>query len=239
MKHIMKDPLPTSQTVLNALALGLDLEHRTIYVNGGIEANLAYRFISGFKWLDRSSGPIHVIINSPGGSVDDGLAMYDCMRTANNPIICEGMGVIASAAVPLLLAGTVRFLNPETRVMVHNMSYEIDGTIGTPIMLSLGKETERGNKRYHEIIAERTRHSIKDIEKWCQEETFFSSQEAIKYGFADKILDVRPMPKDFDEGMREVRELIGDGFVLDTNSTEAKKTRKKRKPKAKAKKGKK
>jgi len=204
------DPILLTQTALNGLALGFDVEHRTLYLNGAIDQNSAYRFLAGFKFLDRQKGAIHIVINSPGGDLDDGFAIYDCMRTANNPIITEGVGSIASAAVPIFLAGTVRLLNPEARVMVHNVSYEIEGTVSTPVALSIGKETERSNHRYHEIIATRTGRSVRDVERWCQDETFFSAVEAVKAGFADKVLETRPFPKNFEEGMDEVRAVWGN-----------------------------
>jgi len=222
------EPIVLTQMALNGLALGFDVEQRTIYLNGPIDTNGTYRFVSGFKFLDRQKGAIHIVVNSPGGSLDDGLGIYDCIRTANNPTVCEGIGSIASAAVPVFLAGTVRFLNPETRIMVHNLSYEIDGSVGTPVMLSLGKETERSNKRYHEIIASRTGRSIRDVERWCQEETYFTATECVVNGFADKILDVRPFPKNFDEGMAEVQSVWGRNHFTTVEPAKKKKTAKKK-----------
>jgi ATP-dependent Clp protease protease subunit len=196
--------LTMSQSNLNALALGYDFEHRAIYLFGPIDKMSAYRFIAGFKWLDRTPGPIHILLSSEGGDVDAGFSIFECLRTANNPTIIEGLGVIASAAVPILLAGTVRFLNPETKVMVHNMSWEIEGGVSTPVIHSLSSMSEEINKRYHEIMAERTGKSIKDIEKWCEEETCFNCADAISLGFADKVLDQRAFPRNFDDGMAEV-----------------------------------
>lgn len=193
-----------SQANLNALALGYDFEHRAIYLFGPIDKMAAYRFIAGFKWIDRTPGPIHILLNSEGGDTDAGMALYECLRTANNPTVIEGMGIIASAAVPVLLAGTVRFLNPETKVMIHNVSYDIDGSVGTPVIHSLSKEADAINKRYTEIVAERTGKSFADVSKWLQEETYFTCSEAIKHGFADKILDQRAFPKNYNDAMEEV-----------------------------------
>lgn len=200
-----QEALAISQAALNALALGYDFEHRAIYLFGPIDKMAAYRFIAGFKWMDRTEGPIHILLSSEGGDSDAGLAIYECLRTANNPTLIEGMGTIASAAVPILLAGTVRFLNPETSIMVHNLSYEIDGLVSTPVVHSLSRDAENMNKRYHEIIAERTGKSIKDVEKWCQDETTFTSAEALKQGFCDKVLDQRALPRTFDDGIAEIQ----------------------------------
>jgi ATP-dependent Clp protease protease subunit len=196
--------LVISQAALNALSLGYDFEHRAIYLFGPIDKMTAYRFIAGFKWLDRTPGPIHILLNSEGGDAEGGMAIYECLRTANNPTMIEAMGIVASAAVPILVAGTVRFLNPETKVMIHEVTWYGDGAFSTPVIHSLSKETEKMNRRYHEILAERTGKSVKDIEKWCADETYMDCAEAIKFGFADKVLDQRAYPKSFEAGMAEV-----------------------------------
>lgn len=201
----MQQNLAISQAALNSLALGYDFEHRAIFLFGPIDKMAAYRFIAGFKFMDRYEGPIHVLLSSEGGDTEAGFAIYECLRTANNPVVIEAMGIVASAAVPILLAGTVRFLNPETSVMVHNMSYEIEGMVSTPVVHSLSRDAEKINQRYHEIISGRTGKAMKDVKKWCDEETTFSCADAIKHGFADKVLDQRALPRSFEDGMAEVR----------------------------------
>jgi ATP-dependent Clp protease protease subunit len=223
--------LTMSQANLNALSLGYDFEHRAIYLFGPIDKMAAYRFIAGFKWMDRTPGPIHILLNSEGGDTDAGFALFECLRTANNPTIIEGMGIIASAAVPILLAGTVRFLNPETKVMVHNMSWGIDGDISTPVIHSLSKMSEDINKRYHEIISERTGKSMADVAKWCDNETCFNCSDAIKLGFADKVLDQRAFPKSFTDAMEEV-----NGKPAEVISVDGEEAPKAKKPRKKAKK---
>lgn len=198
------EALSMSQANLNALALGYDFQHRAIYLFGPIDKMAAYRFIAGFKWMDRTPGPIHVLLNSEGGDTDAGFALYECLRTANNPTVIEAMGIVASAAVPIFLAGTARFLNPETKVMVHNMSWGIVGDVSTPVIHSLSKMSEDINKRYHEIIAERTGKSITDVAKWCDDETCFNTSDAIRLGFADKVLNQRALPKSFEAAMEEI-----------------------------------
>jgi ATP-dependent Clp endopeptidase proteolytic subunit ClpP len=210
----MKNPKPSVDTdvpggaMMSALMTGCDVEARMLFLAGGIDESTAYRFVFAMKMLDKTPGPIHVILDSPGGSIWDGMAIYDAIRTSRNPVVIEAMGIIASAAVPLLLAGTVRFIAPNSRLMVHNGSWEL-GRCTTPELMSSAKEMEASNKRYHEIIATRTGRSIKDVEAWCREETWFSADEAIKNGFADRVLDTRPIPATFDIGVDEVRAALG------------------------------
>lgn len=206
MAHEKHEAAVISQVNMNALQLGYDFEHRALYLFGPLDSVAAYRFIAGFKWLDRTQGPIHIMLCSPGGEDSAGVAIFETIRTANNPTVIEGMGMIASAAVPALLAGTVRFLNPDTRVMIHDSSYEVDGNITTPIVTALSKDAEATNKWYHNLIAERTGAKLREVERWCAEETAFDAKEAVKLGFADKVLDVRPWPKSYEEGLAEIQQ---------------------------------
>lgn len=225
----MEEQLIDSQTLLNQLSLGCDMANRAVYLIGEINQMSAYRFISAFKTLDRDPGPITIHLLSEGGNVESGFAIYDTIRTANNPTMIEVMGMAASAAVPILLACTIRWLNPEAKIMIHEMSYEIDGTVGSTIVSALAKEADLVNKRYREIIAGRTGKSMKDVERWCKEETTFSAEEAIKLGFADKLVEVREFPKSFDDGLSEVKAaaLRGGGVMV----SEAKKRKKRGKAK--------
>jgi len=208
MTHRKQIAAVVSQVNINALQLGYDFENRALYLFGEIDAMTAYRFISGFKWLDRTPGPIHVLLSSQGGSTDPGIAIYETLRTANNPIIVEGIGIVASAAVPVLLAGSVRFLNPHTRVMVHNISFNVDGTLSTSDATTISKDAEHFNEWYHTLIAERTGARAKDIDKWCDSETSFAAEEAVKLGFADKVLEPKPFPASYAEALKEIQSYI-------------------------------
>lgn len=217
-----------SQALMNSLALGCDIEHRAIYLFGEIDQVSAYRFIATFKWLDRTEGPIHILLNSPGGEAENGMAIYECFCTASNATVIEAMGQVASAAVPVLLAGTARFANPETTVMIHSLSYEIEGMVSTPVVHALSRDADALNKRYYEIIAERTGKSIKDVEKWCHEETCFSAADALKHGFIDRVLDQRALPKSFEDAIAEVNGTKEPGTDKFEEKPEPKKARKKK-----------
>jgi ATP-dependent protease ClpP protease subunit len=208
MTHRKQIAAVVSQVNLNSMQLGYDFENRALFLFGEIDASTAYRFIAGFKWLDRTPGPIHVLLSSAGGGTDSGIAIYETIRTANNPTIVEGLGIVASAAVPVLLAGTVRFLNPSTRVMIHNISFEIDGTLSTPEAKYISMSAEHFNEWYHGLIAERTGAKPRDIEKWCSGETSFAAEEAVKLGFADKVLEARPLPTSYAAALKEINSFI-------------------------------
>jgi len=218
MTHRKHIAAVVSQVNLNGMQLGYDFENRALFLFGDIDAGTAYRFIAGFKWLDRTPGPIHILLSSPGGGTDSGIAIYETIRTANNPTIVEGIGIVASAAVPVLLAGSVRFLNPSTRVMIHNISFEIDGTLSTPEAKYISMSAEHFNEWYHGLIAERTGAKPKDIEKWCSGETSFAAEEAVKLGFADKVLTAKPFPTSYAAALKEIQ-----GFIEKPKRRKAKK----------------
>jgi len=208
MAHTKHDAAIVSQVNLNALQLGYDFEHRALYLFGPIDSMSAYRFIAGFKWLDRTEGPIHVLLSSPGGDNDAGVAIFETMRTANNPTIVEGMGMIASAAVPVLLAGTIRFLNPDSRIMIHNSSYHLDGSITSPEVAAIQRDAEITNKWYHKLIVERTGAKMKEVQEWCANEMSFKASEAVAQGFADKVLEPRAWPANYEAGLKEIEQYV-------------------------------
>lgn len=227
-------PIAVSQYLLAGLQLGHDVDNRSMYLFGEINDANAYRFVSGFKFLDHSPGPIHVVLNSPGGDVDAGFAIYDALRTAENPVIIEGTGIIASAAVPIFLAGTARFINPETHLMIHYMSFEMEGRITTPVFKSLADVQERINTRYTEIIASRTGKSLKQVEKWCEDEQYFNAVECVKEGFADKVIEVREFPKSFKDAEDEVRQaMVAQGVLAPSKSKKVKAAKGKKNAKSK------
>jgi ATP-dependent protease ClpP protease subunit len=208
MTHKKQVAAVVSQVNLNAMQLGYDFENRALFLFGDIDSLAAYRFIAGFKWLDRTPGPIHILLSSPGGSTDAGIAIYETIRTANNPTIVEGLGIVASAAVPILLAGTIRYLNTSTNVMIHNVSFNIEGTLNTPEVTSISTSAERFNEWYHGLIAERTGARAKDIAQWCSGETSFAAKEAVELGFADKVLPFKPFPDSYEAALKEVKSFI-------------------------------
>lgn len=233
-----KTPQPDmfqAQQLMAALSLGCDVENRCIFLMGTIDEESAYRFLIAFKTLDRTPGPIHLILCTSGGSIYEGLAIYDAIRCAQNPTMVEGMGLVASAGVPILLAGGIRFLNPETKVMVHHGSFGNDGGFTTPVLYSVAKEAEALNNRYVEIIAQRTGRSVKDIKQACVEERHFTAEEAVDMGLADRVTQPRPIPANYDEGFKEIRAAVQERLNPGLEPLVAKSKKKRvKKPKRKA-----
>ncbi len=131
---------------------------------------------------------IHLYINSPGGSVSDGLAIYDTMQHIKADVATYGMGLQASMGAFLLSSGQKgkRFILPNSRVMIHQPSAGTSGTV-TDMEISL-QESIRIKKLLNDILAKNTGRTIKQIETDVERDKWLTADEAIKYGIVDKIL---------------------------------------------------
>lgn len=136
-----------------------------------------------------SETPITLYINSPGGDVYSGLAVYDFMRLMKAPLKTVCIGHAASMGAILFLAGEEREMLPHTRIMIHDPSYgHMD--VGGRKPHEIQQEVDSLNKtREHlaQIIAERTGKTLKQVYKITANDTFFDAEEAIKFGLATAI----------------------------------------------------
>ncbi len=105
---------------------GLDLDNRFIYIFDEIDARMAENVVMSLSHLSREEGKITIIINSPGGSVNDMFAIYDAIQATPNEIVTVGIGEICSAAGLLLVCGDKRLASPNAMFMAHNVQGGID-----------------------------------------------------------------------------------------------------------------
>ena len=130
---------------------------------------------------------IYLYINSPGGSITAGMAIYDTMQFVPNDIVTVGIGMAASMGQLLLTAGTKgkRYITPNARVLLHQPHGGVGGTssdIQTQAQLILDMK-----KRLAEITAERTGKSVEQINADGDRDRWFSAQQALEYGFVDHV----------------------------------------------------
>ena len=130
---------------------------------------------------------IYLYINSPGGSITAGMAIYDTMQFVPNDIVTVGIGMAASMGQLLLTAGTAgkRYITPNARVLLHQPHGGFGGTssdIQTQAQLILDMK-----KRLAEITAERTGKSVEQINADGDRDRWFSAEEALEYGFVDHL----------------------------------------------------
>ncbi|MBO1770582.1 ATP-dependent Clp protease proteolytic subunit [Agrococcus sp. TF02-05] len=130
---------------------------------------------------------IYLYINSPGGSITAGMAIYDTMQFVPNDIVTVGIGMAASMGQLLLTAGTAgkRYITPNARVLLHQPHGGFGGTssdIQTQAQLILDMK-----RRLAEITAERTGKSVEQINADGDRDRWFTAQEALEYGFVDHL----------------------------------------------------
>ena len=169
------------------------LKERIIFLTGPIEDNISSLICAQLLFLE-SENPkkdISFYINTPGGIVWSGLAIYDTMQYISSKIMTICIGQAASAGSLLLAAGEkgMRFSLPNSRIMVHQPSGGFQGQV-TDIEIQTN-EIIKSKKKLNEIYTKHTLKSIKEIESIMERDRYFSPEEAIKFGLIDKIVESR------------------------------------------------
>jgi ATP-dependent Clp protease protease subunit len=169
------------------------LKDRILFINGPIDDDIANLVIAQMVFLEKENPKedIQVYIQSPGGSVPAGLAIYDAMQYLKPNIVTIGMGMIASMASLLLAAGTKgkRFLLPHARVMIHQVRTGGMPGMTASEMLIENKEMQTNKQSLNEILVKHTGQTIKKIEADTELDHWLSADEAVKYGLVDKVLN--------------------------------------------------
>ena len=169
------------------------LKERIIFLTGPIDDNVASLICAQLLYLE-SENPkkeISFYINSPGGIVWSGLAVYDTMQYISSKIMTICIGQAASAGSLLLSSGEkdMRFSLPNSRIMVHQPSGGFQGQ-DTDIEIQT-EEFVKTKKRLNEIYTKHTGKNLKEIESIMERDKFFSPEEAIQFGLIDKIIKNR------------------------------------------------
>lgn len=165
------------------------LSDRIIFLSGEINDVTANLVISELLYLNSiSDDDIYLYINSPGGSVTSGLAIYDTMNYIKADVSTIVIGMAASMASFLLAAGTKgkRYALPSSEIMIHEV---LGGTSGQATVIKL--EAERILKlrdKMNKLLAKLTNQTIKKISKDTERDYFMDSKEALDYGIIDKII---------------------------------------------------
>ena len=169
------------------------LKERIIFLTGAIDDNIASLVCAQLLFLE-SENPkkeISFYINSPGGIVWSGLAIYDTMQYISSKIMTICIGQAASAGSLLLTAGEhgMRFSLPNSRIMVHQPSGVYQGQV-TDIEIQTN-EIIKTKKRLNEIYSKHTEKKLNEIAEIMERDKYFSPDEAIKFGLIDKIVENR------------------------------------------------
>ncbi len=166
------------------------LKDRIIFVGGEIEDNMANAIIAQLLFLDAQDKEKDILmyINSPGGVITSGLAIYDTMRHIKADVSTVCIGQAASMGALLLAAGEKgkRYSLPNSRIMIHQ---PLGGARGQATDIQIqAKEIERMKELTSKILCEATGKSMEEIYKDTERDNFMSPEEAMEYGLIDKIL---------------------------------------------------
>ena len=166
------------------------LEDRIIFLGEDVNEHTANVVVAQLLHLanEDPDKDIQLYINSPGGSVYDGLAIYDTIQYIKPDVSTVGIGLQASMGAFLLSSGTKgkRFLLPSSRVMIHQPSSGTQGKVSDQ-EISL-RESIRIKKLLNEIMAKNTGQKLSKIEKDVDRDYWMDAKEAVDYGLADKVL---------------------------------------------------
>ena len=165
-------------------------QRREIQLTGDIDTesvNSAILQLRHLQSLDADK-EITIYINSPGGSVSDGLALIDTMAALRCPIRTVCMGTAASMGALIFASGSSRDMLPHARVMIHDPLIS-GGVGGSALKLdAIAKDLMRTREVTAQILADCTGHTIEEIYEKTASDTYFSAQEALEWGLADRII---------------------------------------------------
>jgi len=168
---------------------------RILFLGQEVTDGLANALVAQMLYLDSEdpTKPIYLYINSPGGSVTAGMAIYDTMQYIKAEVVTICVGLAASMGAFLLASGSPgkRLALPHARIMIHQPMGGTGRRQATDIDIE-AKEILRIRQQLNEIMANRTGQTIERIEKDTDRDYFLSAEEAVAYGLIDKVVEGRP-----------------------------------------------
>lgn len=165
------------------------LSHREVELVGDVDADSVNALIRELRYLQRQDpeGEITLYINSPGGSLDSGLALYDVLQAVSCPIRTVCMGLAASMAALLFISGNRRDMLPHSRLMIHDPL--IPQTGGSALRLkAVSDDLMETRQITAQIIAEHSGRSMEEVLEKTATDSFFRAEEAVAFGLADNII---------------------------------------------------
>jgi ATP-dependent Clp protease protease subunit len=195
MQHLV--PMVVEQTNRGERAYDIYsrlLKERIIFITGPIDDGVSTLVVAQLLFLEAENPKkeVSMYINSPGGVVTSGMAIYDTMQFVRPPVSTLCIGQAASMGSLLLAAGAkdMRFALPNARIMMHQPSGGFQGQ-ATDIMLH-AQEILNLKKRLNEIYVHHTGQSLKKIEDALERDYFLTSEAAKDFGLVDKVIERRP-----------------------------------------------
>lgn len=165
------------------------LQRRELECTGTIDSDSVYELCRQLRYLQQTdpNGEITMFINSPGGEVDSGLALYDVMKGISCPIRTVCLGIAASMGSLLFAAGDKRDILPHGRVMIHDPL--ITSTGGSALHLQdISLNLLKTREELCSILSKHTGKTLEEIYEKTSKDTWFSAEEAVAFGLADRVI---------------------------------------------------
>lgn len=166
------------------------LENRVVFMIGEINQASAARVMMQMLYLEnqKRGADINLYINSPGGAVDDTLAIYDTMRFMSSPVSTYCLGRAYSGAAVLLTAGQKgkRYILPHAKVMIHQPYGGVTGQ-AEDIRIQ-AEQIIKSKAELNRIIASHTGQALENIQRDSERDKYFTAEEALRYGLVDEVL---------------------------------------------------
>jgi len=167
------------------------LKDRIVFLGSQVNDEVANAIVAQLLFLqsEDAKADIHFYINSPGGSISAGLAIYDTMQFINCPVATYCIGQAASMGAVLLAAGAAgkRKALPNSRIMIHQPLAGAEGTAED--ILIHAKEFIKVKERLNRILIKHTGHPLEKIEQDTDRDRFMSPEEALEYGLIDHVIE--------------------------------------------------
>ena len=175
----------------NADPLGRDLlKARTVLISDPIDHKLTSRAMAQLLLLDNDDAkkPVKIFINSPGGSADDGFAIYDMIRFMRPPVKVVSVGLSASAATVIMMAAEKknRFALPNARIMIHQPSMRYFGAAED--LRRTAEQILKLRERINELYSKETGQPLEKVQEDTDRDYWLSADEAVEYGLISKVI---------------------------------------------------
>ena len=168
-------------------------EKRKVWISGEINEKSAFEVINQLLVMDADANEeISVLISSPGGSVDDGLAIYDVINTLRSPVRTVAIGTVASMASIIFSAGNKgrREVLPSAKIMIHDPRIMGNkGVMTTSEAIELGRHLQATKNKTNSILAANCGKKLEEVNEDTLVDKYMSADEAIEYGIADAICE--------------------------------------------------
>lgn len=176
-----------------------NFDKRIVNVQGEITQENAFEFALALQHLNSVSQtePITVLVNSPGGSIDAGLLMYDAIQTSPAPVRLVVLGAAYSMAAVIVASGLHgRYILPNSKLMLHEplLGYPIGGN--TTSIKTISDDLLATREKINTILAQHTGKTKEEIEEATKHDHYFTADESVKFGLCDKVITFGELVKE-------------------------------------------